>query len=326
MQVQIQNSSISDTDAGIPIGFGQNGEVIRSPIINSTEAITTVTAYSGQTVVFAGLISKSRTTTRNQIPVLGSLPLIGPAFRYDVESEQRRELLVVLTPRIIQSDEDYEMLKQIESSRMSWCLADVLNVHGDVGLSGGNGLWGPARSQLIYPDEQPTVLDDRAVPRAGEPVAPPAPSKEGEVPVPGGVDLEFLPRVAPPPPPEPDEQAASIQPTKHLCPAGQLPATGPAWEVRLLRMPRSLAVRRPQVTRRPFNLRSALIAEPARGDLAEWCGASWLSPLFDGFSKRDTGKKRDVHEVSEQLGSRRGHLGDFRLQHVENARRGRTEA
>jgi general secretion pathway protein D len=166
LQVRIENSSVGDTNSGIPIGFGANGEVIRSPIITSTNALTTVSAYSGQTVVFAGLISKQRTSNRTQVPILGSLPLIGAAFRFDVETEQRRELMVVMTPRIIQTDEDYETLKQVESSRMSWCLADVLNVHGDVGLSGGNGLWGPARSAVIYPDIQPTVLEDRTRPHA----------------------------------------------------------------------------------------------------------------------------------------------------------------
>jgi hypothetical protein len=88
--------------------------------------------------------------------------LIGAAFRFDVESEQRKELLVVLTPRIIQTDEDYENLKQIESSRMSWCLADVVNLHGDVGLSGGNGLWGPARGGMMYPDRPAIKVPDRA--------------------------------------------------------------------------------------------------------------------------------------------------------------------
>jgi general secretion pathway protein D len=168
MQVQVQNSSIGDINSGIPVGFGPGGEVIRSPIINSTEALTTVSAYSGQTVVFAGLISKSRSNSRVQIPVLGSIPWIGAAFRYDTETEIRRELLVVLTPRIIQSDQDYETVKTIASSRMSWCLADVLNLHGDVGLTGGNGLWGPAKSSTIYPDMQPTVIEDRAVPHSGQ--------------------------------------------------------------------------------------------------------------------------------------------------------------
>ena len=98
MQVNLINSSVQDADSGIPVGFGPNGEVIRSPIIDSTEAATTVTAYSGQTVVFAGLISKRRGSIRRQIPVLGSLPVIGAAFRFDTETETRSELLVVLTP------------------------------------------------------------------------------------------------------------------------------------------------------------------------------------------------------------------------------------
>lgn len=164
MEVRVENSSVGDPDTGIPIGFGTGGEVIRSPIISTTNATTTVSAYSGQTVVFAGLIRKSRSTSRSQVPILGSLPLIGPAFRFDVESEQRRELMVVLTPRIVNSDEDYEVLKDVETSRMSWCLADVLNAHGDVGLSGGNGLWGPAKGATMYPDLQPGVIQDRAVP------------------------------------------------------------------------------------------------------------------------------------------------------------------
>ncbi len=172
IDVAVENSSIGDADTGIPIGFGQNGEVIRSPIISTTNAETTISAYSGQTVVFGGLISKSRSTSRSQVPILGSLPIIGPAFRFDVEAEQRRELMVVLTPRIINSDEDYEILKDVETSRMSWCLADVLNAHGDVGLSGGNGLWGPAKSATIYPDMQPTIIEDRAVPRASAGFAP----------------------------------------------------------------------------------------------------------------------------------------------------------
>ncbi|MBX3424003.1 MAG: hypothetical protein KF752_20795 [Pirellulaceae bacterium] len=168
MNVGVENSSVGDPNAGIPIGFGLGGEVIRSPIINQTRAETVVSAYSGQTVVFAGLISKTRASTRRQIPFLGSLPWVGAAFRFDTETESRKELLVVLTPRIIQTDEDYEMLKQVESARMSWCLADVVNLHGDVGLSGGNGLWGPARSQMLYPDTPQRSLPDRTLHQRGD--------------------------------------------------------------------------------------------------------------------------------------------------------------
>ena len=160
MPLTVENSSLGNIDAGVPVGFGANGEVIRSPIINTTTAGTTISAYSGQTVVFAGLISKNRQSVSRKIPFLGDIPILGAAFRFESESESRTELLVVLTPRIINSDEDMEIFKQVESSRMSWCLSDILNIHGDVGLNGGNGLWGPAKGPVIYPDLQPTAIID----------------------------------------------------------------------------------------------------------------------------------------------------------------------
>lgn len=170
MSIQVFNSSLGPDEQGIPVGFSDTGEVIRSPIIDTTEATTWISAYSGQTVVFAGLISKSRQSVSRGIPFLKDIPILGAAFRFDTETEQRRELLVVMTPRIIQTDEEYDMLSQIESSRMSWCLADVQNAFGGAEkLSGGNGLWGPARSSVIYPHLQPAVVQQQATQDAFKP-------------------------------------------------------------------------------------------------------------------------------------------------------------
>ncbi len=58
MNVSVERSSVGDEAEGIPVGFGPNGEVIRSPLINRTLAQTRVTALDGQTVCFAGLITK----------------------------------------------------------------------------------------------------------------------------------------------------------------------------------------------------------------------------------------------------------------------------
>ena len=159
MIVAVTRSSLGPTDSGVPVGFSVNGDVIRSPVINTTQAQTRVTAYDGQTVVLSGLITKTRSTRSRRIPWLADIPLAGALFRFDSQSESRTELLVVMTPRVINfnNDEKLEMIKQVESSRMSYCLADILNIHGDVGLSPGNGLWGPAASPVIYPDLQPTV-------------------------------------------------------------------------------------------------------------------------------------------------------------------------
>lgn len=148
--------SESDDLNGTPIPLDTGGFVVVEDIIQTT-AQSVVAAYSGQTVVFGGLIQKSRDNISRRIPYLADIPWLGTMFRFDRETESRSELLVVMTPQLVTGEEDLEYVKQVESSRMSWCLADVVEMHGDVGLSGGYGLWGPAIGGTIYPDVQPTV-------------------------------------------------------------------------------------------------------------------------------------------------------------------------
>ncbi len=217
MQVIVERSSLGPEATGIPVGFGTNGNTIRSPVINTTNAQTTISAYSGQTVVFAGLIQKNRSSVSRRIPYLADIPWLGALFRFDTETEQRNELLVILTPRIIQTDEDFEVIKQVESSRMSYCLADILEMHGDVGLSGGHGLWGPARGPIIYPDIQPSSIETLG---PGESI----------------IDMQLGPDIAPTPAspgtsvPPPTNEAGLIQSAPQLKPvtyerAGVAPAS-----------------------------------------------------------------------------------------------------
>jgi type II secretion system protein D len=175
MIVAISRATI-DRANGLEVANGAvGGGTTLTPAFNQTIAQTRVTAYDGQTVIIGGLISKSRASTSRRVPWLADIPIAGALFRYDKEVENRTELLVVMTPRVINFNDasKLDMIKMVESSRMSWCLADVLNIHGDKGLSAGNGLWGPASSPVIYPDENPTVefdADDPAAGSAGSPL------------------------------------------------------------------------------------------------------------------------------------------------------------
>jgi hypothetical protein len=163
MLIRAERSDIDTTTNGTPIGTTNNGGLtgtntpIYVPNINTTAAESTIVAYSGQTVVFGGLIQKERINVSRRVPYLSNIPLLGIFFRFDREAEERRELLVIMTPMLVNGDEDLEYIKRVESSRMSYCLADVVEMHGDVGLSEGYGLWGPAVGATIYPDLQPTV-------------------------------------------------------------------------------------------------------------------------------------------------------------------------
>lgn len=62
---------------------------------------TTVSVVEGQTVLLGGLLQNSLTLTRRQIPVLGSLPLVGDVFARTVSEEDTVDLLIILTAQII---------------------------------------------------------------------------------------------------------------------------------------------------------------------------------------------------------------------------------
>ena len=59
--------------------------------------------------------------------------MLGALFRYDFAADDRTELLIIMTPYIVRKPEDSDWVLQMESERMSWCLADVISVHGTDG-------------------------------------------------------------------------------------------------------------------------------------------------------------------------------------------------
>jgi type IV pilus assembly protein PilQ len=66
-----------------------------------TQVTTNVLCPDGCTVVIGGLIREDLTTTTKQIPLLGSLPWVGPVFRQKDETIDRSEIIVLITPRIV---------------------------------------------------------------------------------------------------------------------------------------------------------------------------------------------------------------------------------
>jgi hypothetical protein len=160
MNLSTEKSELGPVDSGTPVAVTPDGQAILSPAINTTTASTVISAHDGETVVFAGLITKSKLVNRRSVPYLGDLPLLGQLFRYDTESERRTELLIIMTPRVVKNEADIDAIKAIESDRMSWLLDDLIELQGDVGLSTGKGLWGNG-AKVIYPDDNPagTLLD-----------------------------------------------------------------------------------------------------------------------------------------------------------------------
>ena len=59
----------------------------------------------GETLVIGGLIQEKETKTISKVPVLGDLPIIGAAFRSSKSEKSKNELIIMLTPKIINDGE-----------------------------------------------------------------------------------------------------------------------------------------------------------------------------------------------------------------------------
>ncbi len=75
--------------------------VVKLPRISRREVQTKVVVDSGETVVMGGLIRTVSQDTKHRVPVLGSLPLVGPLFRRTDVTEERRNLLIFVTATVI---------------------------------------------------------------------------------------------------------------------------------------------------------------------------------------------------------------------------------
>ncbi|QDU26154.1 Putative type II secretion system protein D precursor [Anatilimnocola aggregata] len=154
MEIDAVKSDLGPEAEGIAISVSADGTAIRQPIINVTRAQTTVSARSGQTVILGGLITKNQSETTRRVPYLGDIPVLGRLFRFDSVDVQRTELLIIMTPYVMRTDEHVAWLNMRESERMHWCLADVGNIHGQAQhftSSADSGISTPT----IFPDETP---------------------------------------------------------------------------------------------------------------------------------------------------------------------------
>ena len=70
----------------------------------STRTITSkLVVWDGETVVMGGLITESLTKNKDKIPILGDIPLIGRLFRSEGEFSQKKNLMIFVTARIVDS-------------------------------------------------------------------------------------------------------------------------------------------------------------------------------------------------------------------------------
>jgi general secretion pathway protein D len=89
-----------------------------TPTFIQRKITSRVNVQSGQTVVLGGLIQDSEERGRDRIPVVGDIPVIGNLFGTTASRNQRTELIVFLTPRVMRNPEDARDVSEELRSRL----------------------------------------------------------------------------------------------------------------------------------------------------------------------------------------------------------------
>jgi type II secretory pathway component GspD/PulD (secretin) len=105
LSVQPEVSRVFDTVTKVV-----NGSTSQADEYDIRKIDTQVMIPSGNTLVLGGLVQDDTRTANTKVPVLGDIPGLGRAFRSDSKSRQKNNLLVFITPTIVQ-DEDFQPTK-----------------------------------------------------------------------------------------------------------------------------------------------------------------------------------------------------------------------
>ncbi|MBU6399859.1 MAG: hypothetical protein KGS61_06035 [Verrucomicrobia bacterium] len=105
--------SISSVDPTLsqPITAG-----VSAPYLDTRSASTVVVTADSQTVVIGGLMENDKSTQETKIPLLGDIPLLGNLFKRKTISDAKTELIIFLTPHIVQAPSQLAALSGHETA------------------------------------------------------------------------------------------------------------------------------------------------------------------------------------------------------------------
>lgn len=90
MDLKVNQDTVGEIFAGVPS-------------INTREVNTQVLVENGQTVVLGGVHEETKQNRVDKVPGLGDVPVLGRLFRTDIDSNDKRELLIFVTPKIMKN-------------------------------------------------------------------------------------------------------------------------------------------------------------------------------------------------------------------------------
>jgi pilus assembly protein CpaC len=94
-------ASISSPNSAVGVSVATTGSIANAPGLTTRGAQVAVQLEDGQTLAIGGLIQNTVNGSTAKIPILGDLPYFGAAFRSVSYSETEEELLILVTPRLV---------------------------------------------------------------------------------------------------------------------------------------------------------------------------------------------------------------------------------
>jgi general secretion pathway protein D len=158
----------------------------KAPVVGAQELTTTVTVPSGGTVVLGGLIIENTRADDGGLPFLMRLPVLGYIFKQTTRAVERRELLVLLQPTVVEDDAETAVVSAEERYRTK--LGDEVYDEGDA--------WQLGRTPVV--NDSPMLTPDARVRKPRDPLRP------------AGIDYqEYAPDPKPRPTPTPGKKKRS---------------------------------------------------------------------------------------------------------------------
>ena len=197
----------------VTVTTDSRGVAVGQRITDLSNVRSTVLVPSNSTIVIGGMISSRDESFTRKAPLLGDLPVVGSLFRYDSRSSIRTELLIFLTPRIINGAEEEECLKEIEMGRIHFIESEAEEAHGPLRAI-------PAPEDMFEDEHLPWIQNPNTVPAPSLPSIPLSPTLQ-PTPTAPQAKPQTKPQTMPSPPVplgSPDELPAPSAPTQPAVP------------------------------------------------------------------------------------------------------------
>jgi general secretion pathway protein D len=150
MEVYQEISEVKEGSAGDSASSG-------GPTTTKRSAETTISVQSNQTIVIGGLMQEVETESESKIPILGDIPLLGALFRNKRKTKRKTNLLIFLTPHVIDGPEDLQEVYRIKMLQRQEFMKRFYGKTPDEQLAELNEL---VRYSMNLPDS-PSVYRDR---------------------------------------------------------------------------------------------------------------------------------------------------------------------